>query len=287
MRAPAYAVIIPHYNDKTRLTACLAALAPQLDGQGEAVVADNNSTQDLSDLKAAYPEIRFETEMKKGAAEARNCGVAATTAPLLFFIDADCIPAPDWIETALKVSNRADLIGGRVATFDETPRPRSGAEAFETVFAFNQRSYVEDKGFSVTANLLTRRDVFEDVGGFIPGVSEDVDWCHRARDKGYGIAYAEELLTSHPTRQDWAALAKKWRRLTSEMYHLNGTNASARLRWLARASIVAAAGIAYTPRVLRHTRLQGIEHERGVVTLWRLYGTRAVWMIRQVLGGTI
>ncbi len=39
------------------------------------------------------------------------------------------------------------LTGGRVYIFDETPPPRSGAEAFERVFAFRQRDYIERKGF--------------------------------------------------------------------------------------------------------------------------------------------
>lgn len=285
---PAYAVIIPHYNDVTRLGTCLAALAPQLDGSGEVVVADNNSTDDLGPLKAAHPGIRFVTEPEKGAANARNAGVAATTAPLLFFLDADCVPGEDWIATALRVADRADLVGGSVTTFDETPAPRSGAEAFETVFAFNQKAYVEEKGFSVTANLLTRRDVFQDVGGFIDGLSEDVNWCHRARDKGYGIAFAPDLAVSHPTRSDWPALEKKWRRLTREMYLLNGTSPMARAKWLARAGVTAAAGLLYTYRPLAHGRLRGTgEKLRGVGTLWRLYLTRAGWMARQVFGGSV
>ena len=285
---PAYAVIIPHYNDVTRLGTCLAALAPQLDGSGEVVVADNNSTDDLSALKDAHPGIRFVTEPEKGAANARNAGVAATTAPRLFFLDADCVPGADWIATALAVADRADLVGGSVTTFDETPAPRSGAEAFETVFAFNQKAYVEEKGFSVTANLLTRRDVFQDVGGFIDGLSEDVNWCHRARDKGYGIAFAPELAVSHPTRSDWPALEKKWRRLTREMYLLNGTSPGARAKWLARAGITAGMGLFYTYRPLSHGRLADTgERLRGVATLWRLYLTRAGWMARQVFGGSV
>ena len=285
MTAPRYAVIIPHYNDLVRLRTCLAALAPQLDGTGEVVVADNNSPVDLGDLKRAFPEIRFATEPEKGAAPARNRGVAETRAPRLFFLDADCVPGPDWIATALAVMDRADLIGGQVATFDETPAPRSGAEAFETVFAFNQRAYVEEKGFSVTANLLTRRDVFQDVGGFRGGLSEDMDWCFRARDKGYRIAYADELRVAHPTRADWPALKKKWQRLTFEMFHLNGTGAVARLKWLARAGVTAAAGIAYTARPLRHPRLAGPgERLRAIGTLWRLYFTRAGWMVGQAIG---
>lgn len=287
MSGPQYAVIIPHYNDAARLEKCLAALMPQIDCAGEVVVADNNSTMELSALKDAFPGARFVVAPIQGAAAARNKGVEETTAPLLFFIDADCVPDPDWIAVARSVASDADLVGGRVSTFDETPAPKSGAEAFETVFAFNQRSYVEDKGFSVTANLLTRRDVFDAVGGFVPGVSEDVDWCHRARDRGFGIVYRDQLAVGHPTRQDMAALLKKWRRLTQEMGALNGRGLKDRLRWLFRAVLVAGAGIAYLPRTLASPHLTGLERRRAALTLLRLYTTRSLWMIRQALGGSI
>lgn len=283
---PAYAVIIPHYNDVVRLEKCLTALEPQLDGSGEAVVADNNSTDDLDALKAAFPRIRFLSEPDKGAAAARNCGVAGTSAPYLFFLDADCIPDDDWIATALDVVPKVDLAGGRVGTFDETPAPRSGAEAFETVFAFQQRRYVEEVGFSVTANLVTSRKVFEDVGPFRGGMSEDMDWCFRARDKGYRIVYADQMAVRHPTRSDWAALTGKWRRITREMFHLNGTSPAKRLKWLARIALIVGAALPYSLRIWRSDRLTGAgEKLRATLTLWRLHVTRAGWMLRQVLSG--
>ena len=283
---PSYAVIIPHYNDVVRLEKCLTALVPQLDGSGEAVVGDNNSTADLSALRAAFPQIRFVTETQKGAAAARNCAVAATSAPHLFFIDADCVPEPDWIAAAQAIAPKVDLAGGRIGTFDETPAPRSGTEAFEAVFAFQQRRYVEQVGFSATANLVTSRAIFEDVGPFHVGKSEDMDWCFRARDKGYRIVYADEMAVRHPTRSDWAALMKKWRRITFEMFHLNGTGFAARLRWFMRIFLVLGAAGPYTLRIWRSDRLSGAgEKLSGTLTLWRLHATRAVWMLRQVITG--
>ena len=174
-----FAVIIPHYEDVARLTLCLQALFDADDdvlADGEVAVVDNGSSQSLAELEARFPRARFLIEKEKGAAAARNKGVAETTAAFLFFLDADCIPGPDWLETAKDAVKRADLVGGRIDTFDETPPPRSGAEAFEAVFAFRQKAYVEEKGFSVSANLLTPRAVFKDTGGFVVGVSEDLDW---------------------------------------------------------------------------------------------------------------
>ena len=280
------AVIIPHFNDGLRLRKCLDALMPQLraDAPVEVIVADNASTQDISDIIADFPQVRFVTETKKGAAEARNLGVRISTAPRLFFIDADCIPAANWLETALALPDSDGILGGTVAVFDETPPPRSGAEAFETVFAFPQQAYVA-RGFSVTANLLTTRKTFDAVGDFNPRVVEDSDWCHRAGDLGYSIRFVPELVVKHPTRQDWVALRKKWRRTTSENFFVGGTGPMARLRWGLRAFAVAGSGLLHIPRVLRHPDLSPLEKRAAIATLLRLRLVRALWMLKQVLFG--
>lgn len=282
------AIIIPHFNDVTRLMRCLETLAPQLDARCELVVVDNGSTDDLAPVRAAYPDLRIVTEAKKGAAEARNRGVAETTAERLFFIDSDCVADPDWIATAFGVAGQGDLVGGHVLVFDETPPPRSGAEAFETVFAFDFRRYIEEKGFSGTGNLLTRRDVYEATGPFIAGLSEDLDWCRRATAKGYSLVYAERLRVGHPSRQDWAALSRKWRRLTEEGFGVNGASLPARLRWGAKALLMPVSILAHLPKVLRHPELNGAtERRRAVCTLARLRLARMGWMLRQAIFGRL
>lgn len=285
--APRAAIIIPHYDDLARLGKCLDALAPQVAAAGdavEAVLADNASPCDLGPVRSAYPWLRVVTETEKGAGPARNRGVAESTASWLCFLDSDCIPEPDWLARALALAGSADVIGGRVDTFDETPPPRSAAEAFETVYAFHQKHYVENRGFSVTANMLTARAVFEDVGGFRNGYPEDIDWCRRARDKGYTLVYAEDLAVAHPTRQDWPAMARKMRRLTAERLMLFGTGPKRRLFWAARAFLVPAYALVQAPQALSHPGLQPRERLAALGMLARITGQRMVWMWRQALG---
>ena len=283
--APETAIIIPHYNDVVRLDRCLAALR-QNDLSGcEVLVVDNGSSVSLDEVKARYPEFRFVIETEKGAAAARNRGVAETTAGLLMFIDADCIAAPDWVATGRRVAHRADLIGGRVSVFDETAPPRSGAEAFETVFAFDFRQYIEVQGFSGTGNLVTRRDVFDDVGPFRGGMSEDRDWSFRATAKGYRLIYVDELRVGHPSRQDWQALRGKWRRITQEMFGQSGGGLTARVKWALKGLAMPVSILVHIPRILAHPDLSGPgERLRAIGTLVRLRLLRMIWMLRQALG---
>lgn len=282
---PQIAIIIPHYNDRVRLERCLSALIKNDLSGCEVLVVDNGSEQSLLDIQEKFPAFRIVVEPKKGAAAARNTGVRETRAPLLMFIDADCVPEIDWVTVGREVSGKADLIGGQVSVFHETAPPRSGAEAFEAVFAFDFQHYIEVQGFSGTGNLITRREVFEDVGPFRGGISEDRDWSFRATAKGYQLIYEDRLRVGHPSRQDWAALRHKWRRITQEMFSQSGGSAKARLRWAFKGLIMPVSILAHLPKIVRSSKISGMgERVRATNTLVRLRLLRMVWMLRQAIG---
>lgn len=289
-----FAVVIPHYNDHVRLQRCLEALVPQNGaGVAEVVVVDNRSDLDPRPMVQAFENVTCVIQPEKGAAAARNMGVDVTRAPWLFFLDADCVPGPDWLAQAARLArghdgldgeDKGQVIGGRVDVFDETPPPRSGAEAFETVFAFDQRQYIAAKGFSVTANLLCPRAVFEAVGPFHGDVSEDVDWCRRATSCGFALVYEDDLRVSHPTRSDWAMLRRKWLRMTVEGFGLARARPGGRLMWAVRALAMPASIAVHAVRVMRHPALNGAERWRALGTLARLRLQRMAWMLGQAVG---
>lgn len=286
------AIIVPHYNDVPRLRRMLEALMPQMRPGVALVIGDNASSDDLSGIRARWPDLHIVTETRRGAAEARNTAVAATTAPALAFIDSDCVPGVDWVSRALQIAARAGdtVTGGRVDVFDETPAPRSGAEAFETVFAFDFKTYIEKKGFTGAGNMVTTRQVFDKTGPFVAGLSEDLDWSMRAVAAGYRLTYDPDLIVSHPTRQDWGALRGKWMRLTEESWGLKANDGrhdlSARFTWALRALIVLPVSIpVHLPRIFWHAALTPAEKRAAAMTLIRLRLLRVTWMMAQVLRG--
>lgn len=277
-------IIIPHYRDMERLDRCLTGLAPQVGGL-DVVVVDNDSGLDFTAMKAAHPWARFVTEPEKGAAAARNRGVRETAAETLLFIDADCVPAPDWLAQSIRALPKGDIVSGRVDTFDEGSGPRTGAQAFETVFAFRQKDYIEKQGFAVTANLATTRRVFEAVGDFRVGLSEDKDWCQRAVRAGFSLVYVDAMAVSHPTRSDWPALRKKWLRLTEESFALHLADGGSRASWGLRAWAVLLSAVPHSVKVWSSPKLNGVgERARGTMTLFRQRTVRAGWMVRQAVG---
>jgi len=216
--APVASVLIPHKDDLDRLKLCLASVEASIRACGrpvEVIVCDNGSEADLSSIIAAFPGVRFVVEPEGHSGAARNKAWEASRAPILISTDSDCIAAEGFVGAAIAAAERgeADSIGGRIALLDETPPPRSGSEALETAIAFQQARYIARGKFTVTANLVTTRAVWDEVGPFPADRPDDKDWCTRAHALGFTLAYDPRIVVSHPTRGTLAALRRKSRRI--------------------------------------------------------------------------
>lgn len=276
--APRVSVIIPHYRDLKGLDACLSALTNQTTMPDEIVVADNNSPEGEAAVAAVIAgRARLTIVAEQGAGPARNGGVAASSGDILAFTDSDCLPEPQWLANALAALSGCDFVGGAMRVLVADEQALTAAEAFERVFAFDNRTYVLAKGFSVTANLICPRALFDDVGGFRIGVSEDLEWCQRARAKGYVIGYAADAVIGHPARRTWPEMTRKWGRLDSEAFELALESPGGRWRWLLKSLVLPASALAHTPRVLVSPTLATLtDRLKALGLLYRLRIWRAV-----------
>ena len=212
-------VIVPHLDDYENLDACLAMLQEQSfpSDRTEVIVADNGSSRGLDAVRRIVGTRGRVVEVaERGAAPARNAGVRASRGEAIAFIDSDCRPDRRWLEEGLAELQLADFAGGRVDVLVQDPERMTAAEAFESVFAFQNERYVKDLNFTVTASMFVWRSVFDAVGEFENGVPEDLDWCRRARLKGYRIRFASKSIVGHPARRTMPQLRRKWRRMTLE-----------------------------------------------------------------------
>lgn len=244
-------VIVPHYNQTGLLALCLESLERQtLDrARYEIIVADNGTPDGLDAVRARFPGVIFTSAPERGAAPARNAGLKIAQGAAIAFTDADCVAAPDWLACGLAGLAGADLCGGRIVVTAADDSRLSAVEAFERVFAFRQRDYVERKSFAATANLFARRAAAEAIGPFTNGLSEDVDWCRRGAALGFHLAFNDRSIVSHPARRDWSELVRKWDRIILERW--NGfARASVRGRalWLL---LAAATALSAAPHLLR------------------------------------
>ena len=187
----------------------------------------------------------------KGAGPARNGGVAAARGETIAFIDSDCVAEPEWLAAGVRALDRYDIVGGAVRVLVDDPDHKTPEEAFEMLFAFNQKVYVERKGFSGSGNLFCARSTFERVGGFSSAkVSEDLEWCHRATAMGYTLGYEPLAVVGHPARSTWDELIKKWRKTNLETFGLAVLRPFGRAGFAAKAAALPVSAVAHTPKVL-------------------------------------
>lgn len=275
---PPVSIVIPHYNDLGRLERCLAALERQSMARAgyEIIVADNNSPAGLSAVERVVAgRGRVVLETTPGAGPARNAGAAVARGEILAFTDSDCVPDRHWLERGVAALATADFVGGRMEVLVPPDRKMTGAEAFESIFAFDNETYVKKKQFTVTANLFCPRELFGKVGPFRTEVSEDNDWCWRARDMGYRIGYAEGAVVGHPARADFAQLKGKWRRICAERHALMCEKGGKVLRWIGQTWLELPAIPVHAVRIFRNRRVAGLRERFAAlgtligIRLWR------------------
>lgn len=128
-------VVICTYNNAAVLDRVLHGLAAQRPAPGVwgVLVVDNNSSDGTRDVverhlrAGAVPGLRMVDEPTQGLTPARRCGVHATSAPWIAFVDDDCLLDPNWIEQAMTFARSHPSCGGFggrvVPTYATDPPP--------------------------------------------------------------------------------------------------------------------------------------------------------------------
>ena len=134
----------------------------------------------------------------------------------LAFIDADCRAHPRWLHSALQTlcsSPEKTILGGDVRIWRNDKDAYTAIEAYEGVFAYRFKLYIERHGFCGTGNLVVRRADFERIGPFAGiRVAEDIEWGQRALSAGFTFRYVPEMIVFHPARRSLHELYAKWDR---------------------------------------------------------------------------
>lgn len=285
---PFVSVIIPHLNQLEAADRCLRSLRAQdyPHDRFEIILVDNGSSVDLAPLAAAYPDVTILREPTPGPGPARNRGVAAAKGELLAFIDADCRADLGWLTAAVGELMRPDstgVAGGdvRIDFIDE--RRLTALEAYEAVFAYRQKMYIEKKGFSGTGNLAMRREVHGEVGPFAGiELAEDLDWGARARRAGRPARYVPGMIIYHPARTKMSELEAKWRRHVAHDLEEHRAAGRPTLLWAARALAVLLSALPHSLKLLTSDRLSGPANRlRGIGALFRIRAFRFAEMLRQ------
>jgi glycosyltransferase involved in cell wall biosynthesis len=260
---PLISVIVPHLNQPSLLEACLRSLDSQTLERSafEVIVVDNGSNSLPAAMIEQFSGTFLLQERKPGPGMARNRGIEAASADILAFIDADCRAHPDWLRNALRalrIAPERTILGGDVQIWRESNSATSALEAYESVFAYRFKLYIEQHGFSGTGNLIVRHSDFDKIGLFRGiEVAEDIDWGQRARAAGFTFCYVPEMIVFHPARKSLRELFVKWDRHIQHAVNTGGDTVW-RVRWIIRAFAVLISPFFDWTKVIVSDRIHGV-----------------------------
>jgi glycosyltransferase involved in cell wall biosynthesis len=287
MREPKLTVIIPHLNEPANLRRCLLALHSQRqpDTRVQIIVVDNGSTEWPAQACAGIPDVLLESETVPGPGPARNRGVQMARSNLLAFVDADCVVEPGWVHviTATMDSRpEVDVIGGDIGILMSDPQHPTAIEAYESIYSYRARLYVERHGYAATGNMAVRASVFAQVGPFGGiGTMEDMAWGQRATALGYLTVFVQEAQVLTPSCKSFAELARRWDRHIAHQFGGVEQHSLSMLRWIAACAVIAGSPVLEVFRIFRTDRVSGMRARLlalACLTQIRLY--RAKLMLR-------
>jgi mycofactocin system glycosyltransferase len=174
------------------------------------VVVDDGSVDGPAHARIAesHGASLVRRESPGGPAAARNTGLAATTAPLIAFLDVDVLPSDDWLERLVPyfddpaVALAAPRVKGREGT---TLKERF--EVAASPLDLGDQPAVARPGAAVpyvpAAAIVVRRAAVS--SGFDESlrIGEDVDLCWRLHAAGWQVRYVPSAEVAHLARTTW------------------------------------------------------------------------------------
>jgi lipopolysaccharide/colanic/teichoic acid biosynthesis glycosyltransferase/GT2 family glycosyltransferase len=237
-------VVVPAYNAAATLGDCLRALSQQTRDRDsyEVIVVDDGSTDATADVARTHG-VRLVRQANAGPAAARNRGAREARGELLLFTDADCAPAPDWIERLSAPFSDPEVVGakGVYRTRQRSLVARFVQLEYEEKYARMARQ--EQIDFIDTYSAAYRRGVFLANGGFETlfrtASVEDQELSFRLARKGYRLVFVPDAVVYHV--HDVTALEYARRKLNI------GTWKALLLRWHPERAL----RDSHTPQVLK------------------------------------
>jgi len=200
-------VVIPVRDRPDELEATLACAG---DVDRTIVVDDGSRTQATETVARRAGATVLRHESSRGPAAARNTGWRTATTPLVAFLDADCEPAPGWLDLLLPHFDDPQIaaVAPRITALVESTLPatlRAYERAHPTLDRGPREALVRPRSavpFVPTAAVVVRRVALEAMGGFDERmrVGEDVDLVWRLEAAGWSVRYEPAATASHPAR---------------------------------------------------------------------------------------
>ncbi len=212
-------VVIPTYNRKLKLKACLDSLFAQNYAKEnfEIIVIDDDSNDGTKDMLNALIKInqnlRYFIQSHKGPAAARNLGIKHAYAEIIGFTDSDCFLDKDWVKNMLQAHSLEKHIAaiGGVTEVDSHNIKALVSQFLSDGAIETQINGKSETIFFPTCNVSFKRNYL--VGGFnelfpLPA-GEDLDFFWRLFKKNARFSYKKDIKVFHDCHTDLRSFLKQ------------------------------------------------------------------------------
>ena len=168
-------IVVPCKNEENYIHHLLDSLRKQDIGNTRIIIADCSTDNTRQVILSAKGNLNVEIIEGGPVSVAKNNGARLVTTPYILFIDADVRFFKDTvIQDAVDTieSKNLDLVGLSIKCYDRDPRAKLGFVIFNTI----NHALKFFSPFAVGAFMLTRRDRFEQYGGFPEQFSTSEDY---------------------------------------------------------------------------------------------------------------
>ena len=222
-KEPLLSIIIPNKDHREDLDLAIRSIMTKSTYKNiEFIVVENNSTDkktfeyyekiqnEFKNVRVVYWEREFNYSL------INNFGVGFANGEYLFFLNNDIeLINPRAIEEMMWYALREDvgIVGARLLYNDDTIQHAGVVVGFGGVAGhtfiglsevensyFHRALTLQDYSAVTAAALITKKSVFEEVGGFSEELAvafNDIDFCMKVRDKNYLVVYNPYALFYH------------------------------------------------------------------------------------------
>ena len=189
-------IIIPMKNEEKNIQLCLDSINSNSypKEQYEIICVDNGSTDRTLEIASGYTENLYRLP-DTTISTLRNYGAQRARGEYLAFVDSDCVADGSWLQSASIYFGSESMV-----CFGSTPDIPSDATWVQKAWYLSKqiRSDVQQVEWLESMNLIVKKDVFLEVGGFNEKLEtcEDVDLCYRIGQK-YRIISDKKIRVVH------------------------------------------------------------------------------------------
>lgn len=210
-----FSVVIPNWNGKPFLQACLSALLAQTYPHLEIIVADNASHDgSQAYIKEAFPSVRLiELSTNTGFTGACNVGIEAANGEIIALLNNDTEVHPHWAEAimhAFDAHPEVGMVASKMLLFDRRDHIHTVGDGFTTDGrAYNRGVWEKDSGQydqeayvfgACGGSSAYRRQLLQEVGTLDNDfffLLEDIDLAWRAQLAGWRTLYTPNAVVYH------------------------------------------------------------------------------------------